>query len=703
MALIGKIRQYTGFLFFIIALAIVGFLLMDIMNGASRLGGGSALVAGKLNGREVSMREYETRYTDALERAQQSGQGVTDEQRYSLRESSWDQYVKDMILEDETSKLGIGVTVEEMTNLITSPDAHPSIKGDRTFANPNTGQFDPAKVSEYLNLISSDDNTNPQIASAKAQWIKFEEFLKRDQAKTKYLNLIKKGIYTPTWLAEKLNKEKNSKAAISFVKIPYSSIPDDQVTVTDADLKNYLNANRSKYMQEASRDIKYIVFDANASAKDSLEAKNSLVNILGEFTSTNADSTFIANNSDSKFNGGYLSKAEIKSTLADSLLKAGAGTILGPVVENGAYNYYKVLGTKMVPDSVQARHILIKINQVTSEEKAKAKLDSIKALIDGGASFDDLAKQLSEDDGSKEKGGDLGFFKKGTMVPEFNDACFYELEEGQSKMVKTRFGWHLINLTKKGSPTANVKLAILSRDISPSDETTNKAFADANTFASMNRNMDSFTKSAEEKKYPVKAAMNLLENGYTIAGLGANADIVLWAHQHKVGDISNVFSMENKYIVAAVTGKKDKGIASLEDRRTELEAAVKREKKAELIKNKIGTNNDLNAIAAANGVTVEIATDVAFAGTSATLGREPKVQAAVFKLSNGQVSAPVGGEAGVYVVRLDTVTDAPATDAAALKNQESTNYRNRADFGVLNALKEAADLKDLRNANRKID
>ena len=288
------------------------------------------------------------------------------------------------------------------------------------------------------------------------------------------------------------------------------------------------------------------------------------------------------------------------------------------------------------------------------------------------------------------------------MVPEFNDACFYEMAEGDMKMVKTRFGWHLINLTKKAASSANVKLAILSRDISPSDETTNAAYAQANTFSSMNRTLDAFTKSATEKGYMPKDAMNLLENGYNVPALGANADIVLWAHQHKVGDVSNVFSMDNKYVVAAVTKKREKGIATIEDKRAELEASVKKMKKGAMIKEKIGANTDLTAIAGMYSVNVENASDVAFLGNS-TIGREPKVQATALKIGANQVSTPIIGETGVFVIKVDAITEAPAADVAALKTQEANNIRNRADFGVLNALKTAADLEDLRNANRVIE
>jgi len=709
MAVIGQIRRNVGCLVFVIAFAILGFLLMDVMSGPGSMGGPEAPTVGTVNGMDVDYNEYQRKVANSTSASQRSGVELTEQQRLQMRDQTWNQHIKDILADSEMDELGLNVTLEELQNFTVTDEAHPWMKSNQTFVNQN-GVFDPSLVRQYVNdYLRNDELSKRQREEANSTWNNFERQLSRDIKKTKYTDLVKKSIYVPSWMGEAINADQNKKLDLSYVMVPYNKIQDSEVAFTNQDLKSYLNDNKAQYEQEASRDIEYVQFTVSPSAEDTASVLSSMDKLAQDWVNHPSDSLFIRLNSESPFTGVYMNEAELSSEIgsqrAATFVSAAGGTMDGPFLHNGFYKMIKVVDSKLVADSVDCRHILKSVQPGASDVAAKKSIDSLMALLDSGQDFTVLAANNSDDRGSAENGGELGFTKKGVMVKPFNDAIFYQMSTGDRKAVRSQFGWHLIEVTESNPTTQAAKVAVLSRELSPSSTTNRTIFAQANNFASLYRTQESFRSGAEERGLELKTAAKLKQNDYNIPGLGFTDQLCSWAHMKDVGDVSNVITVDDNYVVALITDSRDAGMPDIEDIRPLLESEVKKIKKAEkFIEQMSGLGTDIPAIASAMDVNTQTITDVSFTNSAGNnLSAEPEVVATAFSLAQGETSAPIKGTLGVYQVKVDAVNEASAPASyTALTDLEKTTQRNSVDFKVWEALKNAANIEDTRFTTRGI-
>ncbi|MFN5794611.1 MAG: peptidylprolyl isomerase, partial [Bacteroidota bacterium] len=361
--------------------------------------------------------------------------------------------------------------------MVQGKNPHPSVK--QAFTNPQTGVFDPNQVIQFLKNMDKDET-----GATKERWINFEQAVKQEKIANKFYTMIKKGIYVTKAEVKRANVAQNKIFKFTYASQKYFSVPDSIFKVDESELKKYYGENKNKYNQDYdSRSIEFVSFDVNPSDEDRNAAMQDILKLGNEFAVATNDSEFVNINSDSKFQEKYFSKAELNKNI-DTLYNSSIGKIVGPYLEGNTYKIAKLSKIKMVPDSVKARHILVKaINGDMS--KAKAKADSLKKLIKAGANFDELARVNSEDPGSGAKGGDLGFFKEGMMVKPFNDACFNG-NVGDMPIVESQFGIHLIEVMAKGKESKKILVSFLDRQIDASSKTFGLIFQQASEFAGKN-------------------------------------------------------------------------------------------------------------------------------------------------------------------------------------------------------------------------
>ena len=711
MAVIGRIRQNVGLLVFVIALAILAFLLMDAMSSSQRNGGGQP-VAGSIDGKDIPLQTYEGRVQQILNNYQSNQVDVTDQIRYQAREQAWQQQIEDMLAKEQYEALGINITNEEIEQLFVSGDnVLASIKDAPIFKDEN-GQFQAQKVKDYVANFNNPDN--PQGAAQRAQWRSFEEAVISDQMKQKYANLVKKAIYTPKWQAELSHKNSKQTANISYVYMPYTDVEDSEITVSDSDLKSYLNKNQNQFKQEASRSVKYVTFPIVASGEDSLAAKKKIDEKIDAFrTATDAAKFVKINGSDTDFNDAYVTKDKLRTNKKDEVFAAENGAVIGTFYEAGVYKAIKLMDKKNIADSVKVSQILVQPSTAGGLAAAKTKIDSLETAYKNGSDFEGLANAFS-DDTSKEQGGDLGYITlDAPLPPALKNAVFFDHKQGDVFTLQTAAGWHLVKVTASNPTTEAVKVAEFTKKVVPSEMTRNQVYATAQRFAEESRTLTVFEKNAAAKNYAIKSDPNVTANAFKVNGLtGLTTDIATWAFQNEVNSVSDrafqvdedlpTGGVKTTYVVAALVGAKNKGIATIEDVRTQLEAIVKNEKKAEVLKKKLGSSASLDQAASASGAEIKTAEDVTFSSPSiAGLGTEPKVQAAIFGMKQGSVSKPIAGERGVYVVKVDALNDAGAMDLATAKKDAARSWQSPADFGLLSALTKAADVKDDRFKTRR--
>lgn len=399
------------------------------------------------------------------------------------------------------------------------------------FSGPD-GQPNREQLNNIKNAIESGNFTDPMN---RAYWATQEKEIITERLQEKMSALITKSIYAPTWQAEMAFRESNQRANFLFVRLPYDKVADSEVTLTDKDYADYLKENPNLYYQfDETRVVEYVEFNVYPTAADSARARENAWKLWEGLRTATNDSIYTVTNRGTVDNR-YRKKDDLPAAAADSLLTAPVGTIVGPFQDQGNWVIAKILGRKVVPDSVQARHILLR-NATAENEK---KIDSLMALLTSKkARFDSLAIANSQDPGSASKGGDLGWFAEGVMVPEFNAVCFYDSEIGKYYKVSTQFGWHLVEVTGKKflNNQAGVRLALLKEPIEPSKETQQRIKDKALEILQKAKNRVQLVELANKEGYVLMTSQPLKATDYalTVFGQGEEArEIVRWAFDPK--------------------------------------------------------------------------------------------------------------------------------------------------------------------------
>lgn len=700
MALIGQIRKQGWILITLMILALGGFILMDVITNAERSAAGDINTLGRVNGQEIKRSEFDN-YEKLI---YSNSQGNT----YQVRQQIWNHFVEDAIVAQEAEALGLGVGKEELVDLHFGNNLSPVIA--ERFKGQD-GQPNRATLSSIKAAIDQGSFTDPVNRS---YWAVQEKEVIKERLQEKISNLVLKGVYTPTWQAEMTFRENNERIDFAYVRIAYDKVPESDIKLTDADYTAYLKDNPHLYDQtEETRTVSYISIDVFPTAGDSASAREAISRMIEELRAAPNDSAYVVSHNGT-YDKAFKTKATLPASIADTLLKLPLGSIVGPYQDQGAWNAAKIIARKGVPDSVKARHILIREATPANEQR----IDSLMALLNAKTvSFDTLAVQNSQD-GSASKGGDLGWFAEGMMVPEFNNICFYEGEQGKYYKVATQFGWHLIEITGKKfiKNATGVQAAYLSQPIEPSTLTQQAAKDRALAIVQQAKSLDDLTALANKENLPVQTSTPLKANDFSLGALGTGDDareIVRWAFDKKTKEGSvgkEVFSFrdasggyfDSKYVVTAMKAIAPEGpatIATLKATpRAELE--IKNRKKAEVIKGKLQNAGDLSAAALQWGVQVDTAKGSSMLQTFLPNGgSEPRVVGLAFSLAKGASSKPVSGANGVYLVK--PLTDKPEAplppDLTMFRRQVTSSANAGVRMNLMNSLKKQAELKDNRS------
>ncbi|QHT68306.1 peptidylprolyl isomerase [Rhodocytophaga rosea] len=700
MALIGKIKEKSGWAIGLIAISLGLFVVGgDILGPNSVILGNNSQDVGEIAGEDISIKEYSQElevmkynYTN------NTGKNPTEEEMAGLREQAWNQLIEKIAYQKQYEKLGLAVSDDELEDMVQGDNVHPAVK--QAFTNPATNQFDKSLVINYLKGI----DTLP--AQQQAAWINFENQLGPQRLRTKYENLLSLSSYVTKEEAKRDYVSQTAKADVKFLYVPFFSIPDSTIKVTDAQLEDYLNRNRDKYEGEETRTIEYVTFPVLPSAQDSAFFYDEIKNLAKGLASAQDDSTFAKTNTDVPADGGYVTLSEIPQQLQGDIATFIEGGMYGPYREGDTYSIYKLSDIKDdTVYSVRASHILFRADS-TDAGKAEAlkKAREVLQQIKGGASFEEMAR-VHGTDGTAQQGGDLGWYTQGGgFVKSFENALFSFNGIGLlPNPVETEFGYHLIKVTQ---PKTNrkYKLATIKKVISAGDATEEEAFRKADQFAGTTENREQFRENLKKDKTLTSfTAEKLRPNDNNVNALQNAREIVRWAFSEdtKVGDVSKeVFRLDNQYVVATLTGKTEKGDATVEDFRTELTSKVRNELKAEQITKKLANVTNIDAAAKAYGdqAQVNTATDVTLSSnTLQNVGFDPVAVGKIFGLKQGQRTKPFSGENGVLVIEMTKYTAAPdIADYSQYKNQLAQTYKSRTSYYVNEAVKDFAKIEDKR-------
>lgn len=698
MAILNKIRQRTFFLIVIIALALFAFVIQGVLDGG---GSGKAETRmGTINGEVLDRDEF-----TAKVEIQKTNMPNADAN--AVMNQVWNQEVRRVLMEEQYEKLGLRVERAQLNTALAQ-----GLAGNPQFQN-DLGLFDENKMLQYI----ADAKANTANPAQYQQWLAYEKSVEQNLLQETYNSLIKGGLQNTLAEGEQQYRFENDKINFQFVTVPYTAIPDTEVTVSEDEIKAYINNHKDEFQTEAQTDIEYVSFSETPSATDIANAQKEVALLNTDRTERGASvkSFAAADNSVAYVNEysdesyvdmwtfGYNAPEEVKNLGMDAL---NVGDVVGPYKANNAFNLSKVIDKRQLADSIKSSHILIRwqgsmrasSDIIRTKEEAKQLADSLLNVIKRTPSkYEEINLTFSDDETTKENEGDLGYFSPNIQgLADAYKEFIVENNNGEIGLAETAFGFHIIKITDKKNSQTAVKLATITKEIEASTETINEVFSSSSKFEVAAKTGD-YTALAQEKGLTVRPVNKIGELDANIPGVESSRQIITWSfdEETKVGDVKR-FNTTDGYVVARVTRKVPKGLMSVADASAKVNPILRNEKKAKLIRAKM-TGDDLQSIATANSVSVQTATAVTMsAPTIPGAGSEPKVVGVAFGKAAGETTALIDGNTGVFKIRVTAVNNATTLENYASFANQLNNQNAAAATQVFNAIKEAAEIDDNR-------
>ena len=702
MSIIQQLREkYAAWGIAAIVVSLIAFIATDAFQ---RSGSGSQVnnsdAVAEVNGTKISNQELLVKTDQQKKMYEAQGRRLDDQANQQVSADVFRSLIEGTLVNQEIEKLGLTVTDKEFNDMLFG--ANPPADLKQAFTDPATGQYNAAMAKQQIGQMKK------QKGEQRQQIEDYFASLIENKKRQKYIGMIQNSSYVPKWMAEKTIADNNSIASLSFVTVPYASIADSTVKVSDEQINEYVQQHKNEFkLEEAVRSIAYVSFDVLPSASDSAEVLNDVSSQKAEFATTTDPAAFVTRSGSTlPFYDGYNSRERIQIPQKDSIIGAGVGTVYGPYLDGSNYVISRVVDMKVLPDSAKVRHILISLNDekgqpIMDDSTAKKRADSIKTAIDGGADFAALVTQYSTDQGSKEKGGVYDFFPQGQMVPEFNDFAFQQ-PKGKTGVVKTQFGYHIIEVLDQKNPNPAYKIAYVSKPIIASSQTISAAVSKANIFyGEARKDLKAFDDAVKKNNYNKLVATEIHENDFQVQGIGVERNLVRSIYEKKPGEVLEPEEVNNRYVVVAITGAEEKGLPSAAKVRPMVENIVRNQLKAKQIIAKLGTPSSLEAVATANGTTVQRADSIMFASPMLpNVGMELKVGGAAFNKANlNKVSAPIAGNSGVFVIKVDAIgaKPDPSTTVDQVRKQIESQLKQSSVYTSISALRSAAKVTDNRS------
>ena len=699
MALIKKIRQRTGLAIGVIAVGLIFFLVGgDLLGPNSTLLGSSANNVGEIAGEDVSYEEYIRKIEEIkISFQQNTGRTPSENEMSTLREQAWQALIVDKVFAEQYEALGLTISDAELVDMVQGKNIIAELRQQLT--NPATGEFD---RSQLISFLQSLETAGPEQL---AFWEQQEKLFAKGRLRIKYDNLLSTSEYANSKEGKLEHRMANSIADVDHLFIPFYAISDSTVEVSDSELKAYISKYPEKFKVKNAADLEYVSFDLIPSAEDSAAVITEMKRLTEELRASDSDSAFAIRNSDGQTPFAViLPGEELPNTLTSNVDDIQVGETYGPFLTNrSSYITHKITAKFEGTPRMRAAHILFGAQDMSDDAKAEVRQNAENVLkeIQNGLDFATAAAQYGQD-GTAQRGGDLGWFAKADFVEDFANVSFAVKSTGLiNRLVETEYGYHIISVTELPKATS-YKIASIELELGPSDVTRNDVFRKADSFAASAGNAAEFTGNAEKDGYRIIQANNVDAFARTLNNLQNAREVVRWAfNDASEGAVSPVFELDNTYIVANLKKKYEEGTATLDQVKQQVLVQVRNDKKADIIKGKLEGKSSLEEMQAVfpNEASFAKSPDLRMnASVLPGVGYAPKAIGAAFGLKNsGDISMPIHEDVGIIVIKLNNIT--PAADIASYNSYQSQltlNASQRTAYMIMMALEDLADVKDYR-------
>ncbi len=702
MATLQNIRNHGVLLAVIIGLALFAFIIGDLLKSGTSMFEESQQTVGVVEDENINIMEFQAKIEQMKQIYEiELGRNDFNEQELTqIRNSVWDNMINSKLLELEAEKIGLTVGKEELKERLLGKDIHPIIQQRRVFSDPNTGKFSPLKVRDFYNNLfgeGASQQNQADLQEAKSYWLFWEKEVKNAILQEKFITLMNKSVGANS-IQGKFNFDAhNSVANVNYIVKPYYTVADSIVKVTESELQKKYKKNIELYKQQPNRSIKYVTFNVEPLAEDFEKAAQWIKKIASEFKETNDVIGLVNQESDRSYSAEPFSKQTVPSNLKKFAFSNSTGAIYGPVFENNTYTMARIVKSGiMESDSAKLRHIALRPDQ---EKKADSLLNAIRK----GASFAKIARKHSLVPQTASKGGEIGWINRRELDKQTRKEVFSKKIKKAFKISSSR-GIQIFEVLKRTPAKPKVRLAILERKITPSNNSYSKIYNDAKQFAVNGNDAEKFNSVAKEKGYIIRQATNLQKNTETVNRIPQSRQVVKWVFENKKGNVSDVFDCNREVFLVALVDKVNEGeYIDFKTVKPQLKSMLVRDKKAEKIISEIAEQQkkakNLNDLATAMNMEIKTANNVSFNSYQfGEAGSEPYIIGEASVSSAGKMSKALKGNGGVYVIELTNQSkdNTPYNPKVEIE-QINSRFTQSLPYIVLRDLKEKYNVEDNRS------
>ncbi len=696
MATLEKIRSKGLLLLIVVGLALVVFIVGDLVNSGSTYFQENSANVAVINGDKVKIRDYAEKmdqFNDVVKL--QYGNNINDEMTEQIRQMVWESTVTEKVIGDECENIGMMITKNELADMLVGNNISPMMMNNQMFFNEN-GQFDVNVVKQFITMLDSEEATQnipyEQLRLYRNYWRYWEHAIKTNRLQEKYTNLLNAALVVNPLEAQYAYDNAKVSADAVYAMKNYFAIADSTINVSDAEIKALYNKKKEQFKQKQSADVKYIVVDIKPSAEDFAEVEKWINNLKDEFTTTEDIAAVVNSNSDVQYRGENLVKEQIDADFQEFAFTGKAGDVMGPIFVDNTYKMARIIENGIASvDSVNLSNMYLRRE---TAEATQALADSIMDAVKKGADFAELAKTHSLLQNAA-NGGEIGWvsemgLEKKIATPAFSTPAknMFQVKEGNDI--------NLFYVNELGQKTTKAKVAVLARTVDATSRTHAEIYNKLKQFIVDNNTIEKLEAEATNNGYVVMTAKNLDINATEINNVKKAREVVRWIFENKEGVISDIFEVEDKIIAVAVDKHNEEGYRSIESVRPQLLSELRKEKKGDIL---IAEMNDKNMNQlVAEGFRVDTVRDINFASTYAgSIGNEPSLFARVAGAEVEKESAPIKGNTGAYIFKVISKeeTTKPYNEKEEMVMLETREaYMN--SYLAIEALKEAANIEDMR-------
>ena len=673
MASLNTLRTKFGI---VLSIVIAGALLAFILSLKTEMGfSGNDPRVGVIDGEKINYSEYYNQYEQV--KAQSGAQESNEQQSAMLANAAWQALIGKYVLTPGFDKMGLRVTEPERMSMVSGQ--HPSQAFYNAFADPRTGEYNVAAVHQFLS--EAEANAQAQLA-----WAQLNEQARMEREVAKFLGLIKGGVYVNSLeVANGVNSANNTYAG-KWAGKKYSAVPDSLIQLKSSDIKAYYNSHKNMFKQTPSRALSYVVFEVSPTDDDMLALEKSVAEVGAQFAATEELKSFVRANRNGKIADNYVSAKQLSEEEAKALLD---GATYGPVLKNNEWTMARALDTKIVPDSMGIRHIVLPYTQ-------EALADSLLTVLKGGADFAQVAAQYSVYDATAANGGEVGVMPFSAFSGEFA-AALANAKTGDIVKIASGDAIQLMQVYRADKPSKHVQVASITYPVEASAATRRDIHNQAGTFSvNAKGSVEAFNDAASAAAVTPRIA-SLAQGERTIRGLEDSRDVARWAYGAEVGDVSEIFPVGKDYVIAMLTEIDDNEFAPLEKVSAQIRAQVLRDKKYDYIVKEL-SGSTLDEQAKSLGTEVADFDNVTFGAFYVNgPGFEPRLIGAISSTTEkGVLSAPVKGLSGVYVFEGDDLQTSDKQSAEGEKVRAQAMAESMAQQFSVQAIQQMAKIQDLR-------